>query len=63
MSLRVMPMVQFQALQNIEGAPISERLYSGGINLALNFGFVDTGAKHFKYTSVIGTKKNGKPKE
>lgn len=63
MSLRVMPMVQFQALQNIEGSPISERLYSGGINMALNFGFVDTGAKHFKYTSVIGTKKNGKLKD
>lgn len=63
MSLRVMPIAQFQVLQNIEGAPISERLYSGGIHVALNFGFVDTGAKHFKYTSFIGTKKNGKPKE
>lgn len=63
MSLRVMPMLQFQALKNIQQTPITERLYSGGINVALNFGFVDTGAKHFKYTSVIGTKKNGKPKE
>ncbi len=72
MNLRVMPMFQIQALQNnlnIFGynQPLndvtSNRLYSGGINVALNFGFVDTGAKHFKYTSVIGTKKNGKPKE
>lgn len=48
MSLRVMPLVQFQALQNYRDAPITERLYSGGINISLNFGFVDVQAKAAK---------------
>lgn len=44
MSLRVMPMAQFQALHNVKGTPITEHLYSGGINVALNFGFVEAKA-------------------
>lgn len=44
MSLRIMPMAQFQALHNVPGTPITEHLYSGGINVALNFGFVDASA-------------------
>lgn len=63
MSLRVMPIFQIQALPNIAGTPITERLYSGGINVALNFGFIDAKPNKFNYDSVIGTKKNGKPKD
>lgn len=48
MSLRIMPIAQFQALPNVQGAPITERLYSGGINIALNFGFIDVQAKERK---------------
>lgn len=41
MSLRIMPIAQFQALRNINDKPITEHLYAGGIHVALNFGFID----------------------
>ena len=44
MSLRVMPIAYFQALHNVKGTPLTEHLYSGGINVALNFGFIEANA-------------------
>jgi hypothetical protein len=44
MSLRVMPVAYFQALHNVKGTPLTEHLYSGGINVALNFGFIEANA-------------------
>lgn len=46
--LRVMPTFQMQALKNVKGAPLTEYLYSGGINMAINFGFIDARAKEKK---------------
>jgi hypothetical protein len=44
--LHVMPIVQFQAMNNRNNLySTMEYLYSGGINVALNFGFVNANAK------------------
>lgn len=46
LSLNIMPIVQFQAMNNISKKyATKEYLYSGGINVALNFGFVDVTLK------------------
>jgi hypothetical protein len=44
-ALRAMPTFQIQALKNVKDAPLTEYLYSGGINVALTFGFIDANAK------------------
>lgn len=46
MNLNVMPVVQFQAMNNRQRLySTKEYLYSGGINIALNFGFIDVTPK------------------
>ncbi|MCW5908395.1 MAG: hypothetical protein KIS94_11085 [Chitinophagales bacterium] len=40
MKIRVLPFAQMQALKNID-APITERLWGGGVNLSFSYGFID----------------------
>jgi len=44
-ALRAMPTFQMQTLKNVKDAPLTEYLYSGGINVALTFGFIDVNTK------------------